>query len=97
MRLRRDPELLALDDFLVGILEQRLQRLLANGIAESLPYQRSWRLAGPNPGSRTDDAYRRAVRSSASCTTVTGTDTSRRRSTPSFFFVLISICIVTES
>src|SRR5687768_382951 len=51
-------------------------------------------LPGRNPGRRTDEAYRRAVCSSASCTVSADTDTSSSRSTPSLFLVLISMFIV---
>src|SRR5688572_27522728 len=50
VRRRRDLELLATHDFLIRLLEQRLQRLLANRILEAFANERGRRLAGTEAG-----------------------------------------------
>src|SRR5437867_12406417 len=50
MRLRRDLEVLAVHNFLEGLLNQRLDHLLADGILEPLLDQLRRRFAGPKAG-----------------------------------------------
>jgi hypothetical protein len=56
-RLARRPDLLALEDGLVGFLEKGLDGFLANGLGEPLPHHGRRRLAGSEPG----DAHLRCV------------------------------------